>query len=132
MSLVTKEKVVELERLDFNKTTSNWLIKHGFKKVEQKGFTDDNYYEYCHKELPLKIRPSRNNERNYFFGDYEISFCDIIYVDSATGQGQKSVIKSLGEGNNVTTTLDLFAEEMSQAIALAKKFTKLVNKKENK
>ena len=131
MSLVTKEKVVELEKLDFNKTTSNWLVKHGFKKVEQKSFSI-NYYEYSHKELPLKIRPTNNKERICFFGDYEISFCNIIYVDSFTGQGQESVFNNLGEGNNASTTLDIFAEKMSQAIALAKKFTKLVNKKEIK
>ena len=122
MRLVVEEKIIkEKTRLDFEPRLSKWLIEQGFER-ELHLYSLPARYAYKHKELPIRIEPRQNND--IWFGNYEIAFCEIVYLEEK-GCAQLSSVKSYsGTQLNTLDLLEDVQNKMQKAFELAKKIVK--------
>lgn len=122
--LLKEEQVTTETRLDFNKTLSAWLVKQGFERKEDKFTSNPIIVVYAHKELPIKIKPRKNE--NVWFGDYDLSFVECAYF-KMNGQGQLSVFKSTNSQEG-QVLLDKIKKSFDEALELAKKVVAHIKK----
>ena len=123
--LIKEEKVVLETKVDFNKRFSNWLIKEGFEREEDKT-SNVHPIVYRHRELPIKVYPNKNE--GVWFGDYEITFIETIYA-SANGKAQLTPIRR-GEAKDSGELLNNVVQNMEKALELAQKIVNKVGKGE--
>lgn len=115
------ETIKVLELTDFNNKVSNWLIKNGFEKKEERNL--NQVYQYWHKTLPIHIEPASEKWKNIHFENYRVYIGESFYGKLNQGLTEKSL-----EQTRFDKSIDYFLEKQQQAFELARKFIAYVNK----